>query len=286
MGANVVANITPQPVSISALAIETKPYDGQRSVALSQLAGFSGLVSNENLALDVGALLFSDANAGQGKNVSGTVALRDGAGGLASNYQLTNAAISTTGTITPRPVTLAGVTASDKVYDGSTTASLQGGSLNGLVNGQSLGVSLGTGSFASPAVGAAKLVTAAAALQDGGGGGLAANYQLSNPAISAIAAITPRPVIVSGISAADKIYDGLTTASLATGTVSGAVNGENLTLSLSSGGFADANAGSAKAVTGTLLLQDGNGGQASNYQLTNPNIATTRQHHPAIGHGW
>ena len=45
-----------------------------------------------------------------------------------------------TGSITPRPLSLAGVTAADKAYDGSRNAALGGGVLGNLVAGETLGL--------------------------------------------------------------------------------------------------------------------------------------------------
>ncbi|MBK9529200.1 MAG: hypothetical protein IPO41_12970 [Acidobacteria bacterium] len=71
--------------------------------------------------------------------------------GLASNYLLTGgAAVSTTAAISPRPLTIDGVLAADKVYDGNRDATVSGGSLANLVAGQTLGLSLGAASSTPP----------------------------------------------------------------------------------------------------------------------------------------
>ena len=255
------------------MAAADKIYDGL-TVATLQAGNLSGLVSGQSLGVVLAAGGFADANAGNGKSVTGTASLQDGNGGLAANYTLTNPTFATTASITPRPVTASGVAAADKVYDGLSAATLQGGNLSGLVSGQNLTLAVGSASFADANAGIAKAVTGTASLQNGSGG-LAANYQLTNPAVATTASITPRPVTLNGVTAADKVYDGATTATLQGGSLSGLVNGQSPTLALGTGSFATPDAGNNKAVTGTAALQDGNGALAANYQLTNPSVVTT-----------
>ena len=71
---------------------------------------------------------FSDKTSATDKTVSDSVGLEDGSdGGLASNYQLRGSgAISTIADITPKTLTVSGVTAANKTYDGLTLATLSG----------------------------------------------------------------------------------------------------------------------------------------------------------------
>lgn len=100
-------------------------------------------------------------------------------------------------------------------------------------------------------------------------GGTVTITAMGNYAFSAVAesfAITPRAVTVSGITAADKTYNGSADAVL-TYTSAGAVNGETPAFS---GGLvrdAGANAGSYAITGGTLALADGSGFKADNYTL-------------------
>ena len=88
---------------------------------------------------------------------------------------------------------------------------------------------------------------------------------------SASLAVTPRALALSGISAASKVYDGSTTATLTgTATFSSALSGDVVTpvSGGATGSFANANAGTGKAVTvGGYSLS---GADASNYTLTQP----------------
>ena len=86
--------------------------------------------------------------------------------------------------------------------------------------------------------------------------------------------IAQAPLTVSGLSGTGRNYDGTTLDALTgTGSLSGLVNGQSLTLGgTSSGTLASANAGS-EAVTTAVTLANGTGGLASNYSLTQPTLA-------------
>ena len=78
-------------------------------------------------------------------------------------------------TVSGKTVTITGVTASNKTYDGSTAAALTGGTLSGVINGDTVTVVAGTGSFASANVG----TWAVTATGYGLGGTHAGNYVLA-----------------------------------------------------------------------------------------------------------
>ncbi len=78
--------------------------------------------------------------------------------------------------------------------------------------------------------------------------------------------ITPRALGITGSSIIDRAYDGTTTASVSTGTLSGLVGAETLTVSSAAGSFSDADAGSGKNVNVSYTLTDGSG-LATNYTL-------------------
>jgi hypothetical protein len=84
---------------------------------------FSGLVGDETLGQTVGAT-FADQNVDTGITVTvNSITLSDGDnGGLASNYTISTGQ-TTTADITAKTLT-ATASASNKVYDGNTTASV------------------------------------------------------------------------------------------------------------------------------------------------------------------
>lgn len=83
--------------------------------------------------------------------------------------------------------------------------------------------------------------------------------------VTLVITVAQKPVTIADPVVADKVYDGNTTAVL-TGTASGFVNSDDVTLVLSAN-FSDANAGQDKPVTSTSTLT---GTKASYYVLTQP----------------
>ena len=122
--------VNQKSVSITGAAAASKVYDGTTTVVLSG-GTVSGVVSGETVTVVAGTGTFADANAGTNKTVTTTGYALDGAN--AGNYVLSGQP-AVTGTITPRPVQLAGT----RAYDGtsvaaagvlSVTNNLDGGSL-------------------------------------------------------------------------------------------------------------------------------------------------------------
>uniref|UniRef100_A0A6C0DAR2 Fibronectin type-III domain-containing protein n=1 Tax=viral metagenome TaxID=1070528 RepID=A0A6C0DAR2_9ZZZZ len=104
-------------------------------------------------------------------------------------------AVSVTLTITQAPLTIDGVTAADKVYDGTSNAVLSGGSLTGVIGSDSVGIVDGSGSFSQPNVGSGLTVTASGFSIDGANSG---NYQLTAQPTVSPASITQAPLTITG----------------------------------------------------------------------------------------
>ena len=162
-------------------------------------------------------------------------------------------------TVAPKALTVTGTTASSKVYDGNTTATITGSTLVGLVGGDVVTIS-GTGTFDTKNVGTGKVVTSTQTLS----GADAAKYIVTLPAGLA-ANITPKTLTIGSTGALNKIFDGNTTATI-TGTLTGVESGDVVTLALS-GTFASSAVGTGIAVTSTSTI---GGADAGNYTLTQP----------------
>jgi hypothetical protein len=206
---------------------------------------------------------FTDKNAGaQGFTLSG-LALQ---GADQANYVLGNAQFSGTGTITPKAITVSGLQAQGKVYDGTTQASVlnSGAVFNGIVSGDQLSVTA-TGQFDTRHVGTNKTVS----LTSSFGGADLGNYSIT-PQANSTASITPAPLVVTA-SAARKTYDGNTTApGVGTvGTLVGAAAGDQVAFG-GTQAFTDKNAGSGKTVTvvGVRLVDASNADVSGNYAIT------------------
>jgi hypothetical protein len=152
--------ITPLTLAVTGITASNKPYDGTTTATaqlILGLAGLSGVISPDNVFLvttgAAGTFDFADVNTASTVTISG-LAL---GGSQASDYQLPTIEDTTPASITQAPLTVSGITANNKPYDGTLAATLNitAASLNGLATGDSgvtLDVSGATGTFASAGV--------------------------------------------------------------------------------------------------------------------------------------
>jgi hypothetical protein len=155
----------------------------------------SGLIGAETVGV-MGSATFNSKDVAAANLVTvNSVTLTDGAGGgLAGNYSLAGGQTAAAH-ITAKELTVAGQAAQDKQYDGTTTAMLTGGSLIGVVAGETVLLNA-AGTFATAEAGNAIAVTAANSL----GGAAAANYTVAQPTglVASISApVVPEPPMVT-----------------------------------------------------------------------------------------
>jgi len=267
------ASISARALSVSGILAGNKVYDGTTSAALDTSAAvFSGLVGSDQLGLSV-AGSFADKHAGADKVVN---LVSSYSGADRSNYVITDQ-VTATATITARALTVSGVTASDKVYDGTNEAVVQtaGAVFSGLISGDDLGLSA-TGVYDDKHVGAGKRVTLSSSFS----GTDLANYAITEQT-QTLAAITPKTLSVSGITVDDKVYDGSVTgvANLANVALTGLIGGDEVTLSTDAV-FDNKNVGTAKQVT---LASGYAGADYLNYSITSQTEATASISARALG---
>src|SRR5262249_38722293 len=134
--------------------------------------------------------------------------------------------------------------------------------------GDSLTSSYTSASFATKSVGTNKTVSVSGIAISGSD---AANYT-ANTTASTTANITAKTLTVLGITAADKVYDASTNATLNTVSAAlvGVISGDTVTLNTASasGAFADKNVGTSKTVYVSAMSLSG--ADAGNYSLTQP----------------
>ena len=262
--ATTTASISAAPLTITAVS-DTKPYDGTTtSVGAPTVSGLKGsdTVTGRTQAFVSKSVL----GAGGSILQVATYTVNDGNAG--GNYAVTvNAAV---GTITAKGITITGVTAADKVYDGGTTATAGfGGAGLVVVSGDvvSINSTASGATFATKTVGLGKTVTLSGVILSGADAG---NYSLTQPGTTA--SITAKGLTVTGVTAADKVYDGTTTATLdvAAAGLHGKVSGDAVTLASAgaAGVFVDKNVGAGKTVTVSGLAIGG--ADAGNYTVTQP----------------
>ncbi|MGV4414281.1 YDG domain-containing protein [Chryseobacterium sp. T1] len=203
--------------------------------------------------------LTSTTNAG---NYNGNITLTDGA---------TSATIAIpSSTVSPKALTISGLTAANKIYDGDTSATLVGSAaLVGIVNSDAVILSgSGVGAFANKNVNTGIVVSVTGYTLSGT---KASNYTLTQP--TSTADITKVSITISVPTIASKPYDGfVTTGTITKGIVSGTVGGETLTIT-PTGNFTDANVGTAKPATISYTVEDGTGLKANYSELAESSAA-------------
>ncbi len=268
---SLTADISPHVLTITAND-QTLTY-GDSNLGSSAFST-SGLQDGEtvgSVTLNTNASLSSSSNYAVG---TWTITASGVSGGTfdSNNYNVSDVAGPLT--VNPLTVTVTGLTAGSKVYDGTLTATVGGtGTMVGLISGDVVTVdtSNAVGNFADKNVGHNKTVTITGVTLSGADAG---DYQLSP--VTTTAAITPASLTVTGITADDKVYDGTPTATLSgldTATLVGIVGSDDVSVDPSSSylaDFNDANVGTGKPVTvsGLALI----GADANDYQLTQPSL--------------
>ena len=265
------ANITPSALlTITGISASNKVYNGTTAATINTASAvLVGVIQPDVVTLNTTGVTgtFADKNVGTAKVV--TTAGFTLSGANAGNYTLTQPSL--TANITAASLTVTGVTANNKVYDGTTAATLNTGSasLSGVIGADVVTlVSTGaTGTFVNKSVGTAKVVSTSGFSLSGADAG---NYILVQPATTAN--ITAVGLTITGVSANNKVYNGTTAATLnkANATLVGILGADVVTLvsSGATGTFADKNIGTAKAVTIAGFTLSGT--DAGNYTLTQP----------------
>src|SRR5208282_3846489 len=263
------ANITALTLGVSGITAGNKTYDGTTTATHNTTgAALTGVVSGDSskVSLVTSSAVGTFASASVGTGITVTVSGLSLSGTAAGNYQLPTPQQTSTANITVLTLGVSGITAGNKTYDGTTTATLNttGAALTGVVSGDSSKVSLVTssavGTFASASVGTGITVTVSGLSLSGTAAG---NYQLPTPQQTSTANITALTLGVSGITAGNKTYDGTTTATLnttgaaLTGVVSGDSSKVSLVASSAVGTFGSASVGTGITVTVSGLSLSG-----------------------------
>lgn len=169
-------------------------------------------------------------------------------------------------TVGKKNVTITGLSACSKEYDGNTTATVNGTAVvSGTVGSDDVTVTAGTAAFANKTVGNNKTVTFSDYSLSGAAAG---NYNLTAQPDSVTANITAKPVTVT-VTATDRDYvSGYGNVVLVAGSVTGAIGGDdvNVDVSRATGTLENEDAGTDKAVTVTGVALSGD--DAGNYNLT------------------
>lgn len=192
-----------------------------------------------------------------------------GAATITAKYESTTHIGEATASVTvnKKNITITGLSASNKEYDGNTTATVNGtAEIDGKVGSDEVTVTAGSAAFADKTVGDNKTVTFSGYSLSGAAAG---NYNLTAQPASVTADITAKSVTITGVTATTRAYvSGNKSVTLTGGTVSGAVSGDTVTVDLTgaTGIMENEDAGTDKAVTATGVALGGT--DAGNYKLT------------------
>ncbi len=264
------ADINPANIQVTGITAGNKVYDGTTSVSLNTVnATLSGVIPGDMVNLDISNVTgsFQSKNPGTGKTI--LIAGFSLSGANNGNYTIVQPLV--TANITKATLNMSGITALNKIYDGTITGQLNStnSTLSGIKTGDNviLNSSGASGIFQNKNAGTDKIITTSGFNPGGTDGG---NYNLVQ--LSLTADITKATVTVSGVTANNKVYDGTTSASLNStgGIAAGKITGDNVTLiSLNAVGvFTNKNTGIAKSVTASGFTLGGS--DAGNYNLTQP----------------
>ena len=239
------------------------------------------LFAGDTLTATADAGAFANKHVGTAKTVTfGGISLVGDAATLA-NYSLpANLTLTAPADITPAALTVTGLSASNRVYNGTLVAALDtsGATVSGVFAGDTITVAASgvTGLFADKNVANGIAVTApsvGSALVAGGSTSLS-DYTV-NTVTGLSANITQASLTITGVTGVNRAYDGTTTGTVnsANAQLVGVVAGDSITLLTSGavGVFADKNVanGIALAVSGNTLSAAG-GTLLSNYTLSQP----------------
>jgi nitrogen regulatory protein PII-like uncharacterized protein len=254
-------NVSKKQLSVIGAVASNKPYDGNFDASITG-GSLTGVINSDDVSIEMPIVgTFSSKNKGVGISIIPIVTL---AGTQSWKYLVTQPTLSAD--ITPKGLTVTGATAQNKVYDGNTSATIVGGTLDGVVSSEDVTLATATtGTFSSPNVGIGINVIPSMTIT----GTAIGNYMLTQPIL--FANITAKALTVTGATAQNKVYDGNTNATIVGGTLIGIVDIEDVTLATATmGTFSSSNVGVGINVIPSMTIT---GTAIGNYTLTQPTLS-------------
>jgi uncharacterized repeat protein (TIGR02543 family) len=168
--ATVSSTVSQKALTISGLTGINKEYDGSTAVTFSGTASYDGLVNSESFSVSgTPSATFNTASVGTNKPIT-IVGYTE----PSANYSLTQPSLSAD--ITAKALTVSGAIATDKAYDGTTIATISGGTLVGVISPDVVTLTQ-AGNFVSADAGSGISVTGNFSI----GGASSSNYSISQP---------------------------------------------------------------------------------------------------------
>ena len=204
---SVTATINKKPVTISGVKVQpTKVYDGTKDAKITDYGTVDGLASGDdvhvmtdNSETNCAEAAYASADASD-TPIEVAFSGFDISGNDAGNYTLQRQPEAATAMITPRALTITAVNAKDKVFDGTTTATVNL-EFSGLVGDDTVDLSNMKATFSDAlASDTEKTITVT-------GLSVSSNYTLPD-GITVKALISRRPLNIVDVGVRDKVYDG------------------------------------------------------------------------------
>jgi parallel beta-helix repeat protein len=255
------ANIAKKEIDVINAVAADKVYDGNINTSITG-AILSGTVPGDVLALaNHTSGSFDSKNVGEFKPVTTIMTIT---GTDAPNYILVQPSLSAH--IIAKELSVLDASASSKIYDGTTNASISGASLMGVEGADEVILSnASSGTFNNKNVENNKPVNTSMEIS----GDDANNYLLVQPE-DLRANIIAKELVVEDALVAEKTYDGNTDASISGAILSGLIKNDIVTLNnATSGTFNNKHAGSRKPVSTSMTIS---GTDAPNYNLIQPTL--------------
>ena len=203
---------TAKALTVTGATTTDKVYDGNTTATVTG-GTLVGVVGSDVVTLTQ-AGTFANKNIGTNKAITSACSI---SGTDAGNYTLTQPTL-TARNITAKALTVSGAVASNKVYNGNTTAVVTGGVLDGVISPDVVNLTQ-AGTFADKNVGNGKLVTATCSISGAG----ASNYTLTQPT-GLVADITEASLTITAnnqVKCYGNAFSIGTTAFSSTGLISG-----------------------------------------------------------------
>ncbi len=269
-------NVAPKAVTVSGIIANDKVYDHYDDAELDVSGvSFEGILPGDAGNLTVtGTAVFEDKNVGTGKNVIITGPGLTLGGTAAGNYVLTATTASLTADISILYITIDGIDASDKIYDGTVTATIDQEAVSGdptdPYDGDAI-VFSGVGEFDSADVGEDKPVTFTGITISGADAG---NYALNNTTATGTGVITYRAITVTA-SDQNVVINGVIDTSTASAVLTGAVTGHALGAVTLTSSATDALTTSGIITPSAATIMSGAADVSANYSISYVNGTLT-----------
>ncbi len=225
---NFLVNVAPSTTTLTSSHGASAAYDSE--ITFTATVAVAGGPATGMVTFKDGVTVLGTGTLASGTATFATNTLAMGAHSITATYGgdatfATSDSSAFTHSVTAKPLTIAGVTASDKNYDATTAAVLTGGTLSGVVSGEAVTLIAGSGTFASANAGLRAVTATSYAI----GGANAGNYSLPTQPLVPDATISASPLTVTANNQS-KTY-GQTVAFSSGSTLftsSGLLNGETI----------------------------------------------------------